>query len=825
MKKNNLYQLDWHMLVGRTVIVVITIMLIIGTTPVVSTDVRAETGKEMLDVRGMIAKAEKQVNKTEDGRVAYIVSSNNKLGQIRNKYKSKLMGVNKNTLFYQNDCLSLVGITTEEFQQIDSDEDTIIEKDYMLKGSTTPEDHWQKSLDYVVDGSWDVKAVQAHNIDISKSIEKKVKVAVLDSGADKLSAETLAGGINFTESDEDSFGEDSTGHGTAVQNIILSDGETTTSVMEEDSAIELYSVKVLDENNEAPISRVVAAIQWCIDNEFDIINMSFGTLAESQILHDMIRKAYDKGILMVAAAGNGGEATGSTVEYPAAYSEVLGVGAVNQKMEISDFSSKGKEVDLVAPGENIPITVPWGFYGIRSGTSFAAPHVTAVAALLWSQSKSKTAYDIASLLRDSANDAWNEIGSGNGMVDYQYAQDILDVYVSKEYDKISNTNEKHLTKYAVPEIVQARWEANDRNLYQDKNGDKALNYTHKALLGDGDKPTNISAVEYNYLRQVVTKADSSDLLTGYSNKSLSTCRVMHAGRYGNQYTNYVAACRCLYNCAYLIRYNSNNEELKNELKEYSNKHYKSNEQSAASIDDTKKDLRILINLAWSENYGDDAENLKINKRRELNFVGFALHLAADAFAHQYVIPPNDASSIVNNSRLERLNGVMFNKLTVSDYSVNEIAFGMVGKEDIKNRISSGQFVNKELEVCFEQEKKKEEEKKKPDDKRIQKLELYRKRSHKFYCDNVSYAYDRYRYSAKDAVVQLISMYASNPVMRFNPLIFVNHIYNGSGNNGRTPVWNLRYNVKYAGYTPSDYVKANITVGTMEQTWNQLSWWK
>ena len=360
---------------------------------------------------------------------------------------------------YQDDSFIIADVSRSDINAIDKTKDTIVEKDYLLEGSGESNETWQKSLDYVVDGAWDVKAIHAENADLPKKVTKKVKIAVLDSGADKFSAGQLAGSVNFVNPDEDGFGNDATGHGTAVQNVILSDGETTKSVLEDNKAVELYSVKVLDENNQAPISRIIAAINWCIDNGMNVVNMSFGTLAKSQILQDAIERADKAGVLLIAAAGNSGEADGSTVEYPAAYPQVLGVGSVNQKMEVSEFSSRGKGVDLVAPGENVPVTVPWGFYGVQSGTSFAAPHVTAVAGILWAQNRSKTSAEIASLLRASANAAWDEQEAGNGIVDLDYAEQVADTYQVSAENKVSQSNEDQLTEYAVPTVVQARWAA------------------------------------------------------------------------------------------------------------------------------------------------------------------------------------------------------------------------------------------------------------------------------------------------------------------------------------------------------------------------------
>ena len=88
--------------------------------------------------------------------------------------------------------------------------------------------------------------------------------------------------------------------------------------------VELYSVKVLDGDNKAPLSRIIRGIYWCMENDIDIINMSFGTTVCSQALKQAVSDAYAANILMVGAAGNGG----GDVEYPAAFEEVMAVAAV-----------------------------------------------------------------------------------------------------------------------------------------------------------------------------------------------------------------------------------------------------------------------------------------------------------------------------------------------------------------------------------------------------------------------------------------------------------------------------------------------------------------
>ena len=115
-------------------------------------------------------------------------------------------------------------------------------------------------------------------------------------------------------------------------------------------------------------------------------------------------------------------------------------------------------------------------------------------------------------------------------------------------------------------------------------------------------------------------------------KTFSECRALHAGRYSSPatdekaYSNYVATCRCLYNCAYLLEYEGYS---KDQLKTYINNHYDSNLQDSQDIKDAKKDLRIAVNVAYDNTFQlkDSTGTLTLANKRKLLFLAFALHTA------------------------------------------------------------------------------------------------------------------------------------------------------------------------------------------------------
>lgn len=163
-----------------------------------------------------------------------------------------------------------------------------------------------------------------------KGRNEKVKVAVLDSGIDMYGDIDVSESVNFVEDEQDILPvfQDLTGHGTSIAGIIAAN-KNDNGITGINPNVELYSVKVFDMNNEAPMSRIIEGINWCVEHNVDIIKMSFGTSRYSEILEEAIRYADKNGILMIAAAGNRGTVDSKDcIDYPAAYEEVLSVGSV-----------------------------------------------------------------------------------------------------------------------------------------------------------------------------------------------------------------------------------------------------------------------------------------------------------------------------------------------------------------------------------------------------------------------------------------------------------------------------------------------------------------
>lgn len=210
---------------------------------------------------------------------------------------------------------------------------------------------------------------------------KGINVAVLDTGIDFNHpdlAPNYKGGTSFvpgqTVMDGNSHGSHCAGTIAAAIN--------GTGLVGVAPAANLYAVKVLDNSGSGQWSWLIAGIDWCIKNNMRVLSMSMGGGGAPAALEAMCNAAFNKGLLLVAAAGNSGPGMG-TVIAPAKYQSVIAVSAIDSANQIAGFSSRGPEVELCAPGVDILSTIPGGGFGKKSGTSMACPHVSGSAAVAW----------------------------------------------------------------------------------------------------------------------------------------------------------------------------------------------------------------------------------------------------------------------------------------------------------------------------------------------------------------------------------------------------------------------------------------------------------
>lgn len=347
------------------------------------------------------------------------------------------------------------------------------------------------------------------------------------------------------------------------------------------------------------------------------------------------------------------------MEYPAAYPEVIAVGSVNQEMQESPFSAQGKEIEIAAPGEDIPITSCWGLQGTGSGTSYAAPHVAAAASLLWSKHPEKKAADIRKLLCQSAerptatsrDTSGDRQKSGHGIVNYRSAKELLDSgweddQKNASAEKAGETSEKdaqnnHITigicginsineenngchQYEIPQAVQGSWAYN--------------HHQHLITTFGGDR--TIDSKQRDIAREVSYYVDANDTMASYN--------VLHA----RGQTNYVSATYCLFEAARKWGGSITTQaQLKNWLK-----NYKSNVSDGAD-DGRSKVLRQLFHAAEiattkvidGKNSTKSMPASEKKTRGRMQLLGFAIHLAGDVYAHKSMCVTDKFASIAGTT--------------------------------------------------------------------------------------------------------------------------------------------------------------------------------
>lgn len=246
-----------------------------------------------------------------------------------------------------------------------------------------------------------------------------VVVAVIDSGVNSqhedFSGTNFVEGYNAIDGSHDVT--DQMGHGTFVCGLLAAARNNGVGIAGFTTDVTIVPIKCFGKAQETSASYIISAIYEAVDvYDCDVINMSLGMDVDMESMREAVEYAASKGVIIVSAAGNNGN---STLNFPAAYSCVIGVGAVDQNGSVANFSQKNQSVFVVAPGVKI-----WSLdykansaYTNGSGTSFSTPFVSVAAIVLKQFAPNATVEDFENILKASSIDGGTvgyDTSYGNG---------------------------------------------------------------------------------------------------------------------------------------------------------------------------------------------------------------------------------------------------------------------------------------------------------------------------------------------------------------------------------------------------------------------------
>lgn len=212
-----------------------------------------------------------------------------------------------------------------------------------------------------------------------------IQIAIIDTGVQlnhpELSSKLLPG---YDYVDYDNIPEDGNGHGTHVAGIAASITNNGVGIAGTAPLASIVPIRVLDNSGQGTIGNVGNGLVFAANNGVQVVNLSLGGPTGDAFLQAAVQYAWDRGAVIIAAAGNDNT---SYPIVPASYPNVIAVASTNSSDLKSNFSNYGPWVDMAAPGDVILSTYLSGSYAYLSGTSMAAPQVAGVAALLAAQGK------------------------------------------------------------------------------------------------------------------------------------------------------------------------------------------------------------------------------------------------------------------------------------------------------------------------------------------------------------------------------------------------------------------------------------------------------
>ncbi len=590
----------------------------------------------------------------------YIVSANAPLTSVDSVTHTYKSGT------FQKD-LDFKTVSLTEKQAKNLEKGVTVEKDFLVKAQTVDGEEFIEDLlgnentdSVTAEGyPWNIPFVKGTEEDLGTLGSSDIKVGILDSGISMNAEFENVYRVDLVpDTVHDSLGifNDVTGHGTNTAGVIAA-AKNQEGIIGIAPNVSIYSIRVLDEDNEAPISRIIAGIEWAIENDIDVLNMSFGTLNYSSLLYQSIRRAYDSGMVLVASAGNTGEDS-DQVTYPAKFGEVISVGSCDQNGNQSVFSPESEGVDILAPGEYIECVSLVDGYCTEQGTSLSAPHVTAAAALVLSADNTKTPEFVKQLLVSTSNVSVEQ----KGILDIKNALETLPQF--EEVESITPSeipeNTEDIEEFEISEdVVVGSWAAKEHtNLIFKFN-----KWGSQAKLDDSGTMGEFGGLCQTSKENIMLFARASyeaDKMYGFNIKDIDENELerfapLHAVGYtgsltsddrklddGSMNSNYVADTKYLYRLARVFKQSTTMSEAKTRMKTEITAYdaridiLKQIATSETVIFERFSDSKEIKGIIYMDLLSDFDENN--TQSAAWKILGLAAHLAADTYAHRTRVP-------------------------------------------------------------------------------------------------------------------------------------------------------------------------------------------
>ncbi len=417
-------------------------------------------------------------------------------------------------------------IDEDSYVQLCSEDEIIINDNITDYVEPTENDQLSWGVDWIdAERVWGGEE-DATDVVLGNYAGENIKVGIIDSGIDYTHPDlddNYVTGIDYVNNDNNPY--DDEGHGTHVAGIVGAEDNDVPGIIGVAPKVSLYGIKVLDSSGKGSFSNIIAGIDWAIENDMDIINLSLGGPFGTTALKEATNRAWDAGVIVVAAAGNKGWYLDLFYYWwvcaPAKYDKSIAVANLEPEPSSTDPTSvtrhssscTGSSLDVSAPGTLILSTYPSNTYYEGTGTSMAAPMVAGTCALILSANPWFTPDDVRDILIATVEDL------GDSGHDNKYGYGQINAWSAVEEANITTPTDTDSDGLYDMEELQLGTDPFDADTDGDglSDGSEVDTYGTDPLCIDTDGDTMIDGWEITYSFDPL---DSSDKLGDPDNDQL-----------------------------------------------------------------------------------------------------------------------------------------------------------------------------------------------------------------------------------------------------------------------------------------------------------------